>query len=90
MEVKVFLFASVKGHLLSRGLSRVMEVLTIWPKCCLPDLSFVMTPVPLTCPLPPTHPHSIFWESVTKSNPCERGANFFHLPLNYKHVFISL
>ena len=77
LEVKLFLFTSVKGCLLSRGLSRVMEILTIWPKWCLPDLSFAMTSTPFTAPLPPTHPHSVFCESVTKSSPCERGSNCF-------------
>ena len=78
LEVKVFLFTSVKGCLLSRGLSKVMEILTIWPKWCLPDLSFAMTSTPF---LPPTHPHSVFWESVTKSSPCERGVKLFSPPL---------
>ena len=56
LEVKVYPFTSVKGCLLSRGLSRVMEILTIWPKWCLPDLSFAMTSTPFLPPCPPLTP----------------------------------
>ena len=84
LEVKVYLFTSVKGCLLSRGLLKVMEILTIWPKWCLPDLSFAMTSTP---PLTPT-----LFSGNQSLSPAhvKGGSNFFHLPLNYKHVYISL
>lgn len=80
VEVKVFLFASVKGHLLSRGLSRVMEVLTTWPKCCLAYLSFVMTPAPSPALCPPLIPTLFSGNQSLSPTRVKGGQTFFTSP----------
>lgn len=82
-EVKVFFFTVLKRCLLSPWLVKGVGNLDYLAKVVSSRSLLRKDPTP-ACP------RSVFWESVTKSSPHARRGNYFHLTLNYKHVYILL